>query len=104
MEGLCKTPDNTHGKIVLGKYKNVYVDPAWYKAFCSRYHYADAVVERLSLFKEGKGISNERDEPYLESFAEQDGEKYKPKSTPSYGDADEFFELALARTYGKASL
>ena len=91
--------DSTHGKIALGTYQNVFVDREWYEDFCYRYSYADRVINRLSLFKEAKGIENERDEPYLEEFAVQDRDKYQiTKRQPTYGDADEAMEMAFART------
>ena len=90
---------STQKKLILGKYKNVVVDKEWYESFCSLYYYADKVIERLSLYKEGRGIEYVKDEPYLEEFAIQDKQKYPIRRAPTYGDAEEAFAAALARSY-----
>ena len=76
------------------------VDREWYEAFSFQYSYADKVVNRLSLYKEAHGIENVKDEPYLIEFAEQDASKYIQR-LPTYGDADEAFERAIARSYAE---
>ena len=99
MKEVCVRGD-THEKIVLGTYQNVMVDREWYEAFSFQYSYADKVVNRLSLYKEAHGIENVKDEPYLIEFAEQDASKYIQR-LPTYGDADEAFERAIARSYAE---
>ena len=96
MEEVCVW-GNTQKEILLGKYKNVFVDSAWLDSFKNRFWYYDKVIDKLSVYKQAKNITNYDDKPYLELFAIQDKDKYiKSEST---FDADEFFEAALARSY-----
>ena len=85
------------GTFWLGKYENVFVSSEWLSDFKSKYWYYDKIIDKLSIYKRAKGISNIDDMPYLELFAFEDKDKYiKQEST---FDADEFFEAALARSY-----
>ena len=94
---------HTEKKALLGKYENVLVDRKWLEDFKAKYSYWGEVVESLSRYKAAKGITNARDEPYLESFAQQDRERYAKRigEIESTFDADEFFEAALARSYAQ---
>ena len=94
---------HTEKKALLGKYENVLVDRKWLEDFKAKYSYWGEVVESLSRYKAAKGITNARDEPYLESFAQQDRERYAKRTgeVESSFDADEFFEAALARSYAQ---
>ena len=99
-EEVCvyKNKGDTHGDLLsLGKYENVFVSSEWLSDFKSKYWYYDKIIDKLSIYKRAKGISNIDDMPYLELFAFEDKDKYiKQEST---FDADEFFEAALARSY-----
>ena len=95
---------NTHEKICLGPYENVFVRKSWYDEFCEQYSFADKIVYRLSVYKEAHEITNENDEPYLERFALEDEKELTTiKRQPTYGDADEAFERAIARSYAEDS-
>ena len=103
MKEVC-VRGNTHGKICLGPYENVFVRKSWYDEFCEQYSFADKIVYRLSVYKEAHGITNENDEPYLERFALEDEKELTTiKRQPTYGDADEAFERAIARSYAEDS-
>lgn len=89
--------DTQNEILSLGRYGNVFVDKCWLDSFKARFWYYDKVIDKLSVFKEAKSISNIKDEPYLEQFAIEDKDKYiRQEST---FDADDFFEAALARSY-----
>ena len=99
-EEVCvyKNKGDTHGDLLpLGKYENVFVSSAWLSEFKSKYWYYDKVIDKLSIYKRAKGISNIDDMPYLELFAFEDKDKYIRREETF--DADDFFEAALARSY-----
>jgi len=97
-EEVCVYKGNTHGDLLpLGKYENVFVDSAWLSEFKSKYWYYDKIIDKLSVYKRAKGISNIDDMPYLELFAFEDKDKYIRREETF--DADDFFEAALARSY-----
>ena len=83
-------------KLPYGTYENVFLTPEWYEEFCTEHSKAVAnrVINRLSVYKKAKEIENVNDEPYLI----QDAPK---RRMPTYGDADECFEAAIARTYAE---
>ena len=97
-EEVCVYKGNTHGDLLpLGKYKNVFVSSAWLSEFKSKYWYWDKIIDKLSVYKRAKGISNIDDMPYLELFAFEDKDKYIRREETF--DADDFFAAALARSY-----
>lgn len=87
-------------KLPYGTYENVFLTPEWYEEFCTEHSKAVAnrVINRLSVYKKAKEIENVNDEPYLIEFVNQDAPK---RRMPTYGDADECFEAAIARTYAE---
>ena len=88
----------THAELSpLGKYENVFVDNAWLSEFKSKFWYYDKVIDKLSVYKKAKGISNIDDMPYLELFAFEDKDKYIKREETF--DADDFFEAAYRRSY-----
>lgn len=89
--------DTQNEILSLGRYENVFVDRSWLDSFKARFWYYDKVIDKLSVFKEAKGISNIKDEPYLEQFAIEDKDRYIRRE--STFDADDFFEATLARSY-----
>ena len=97
-EEVCVYKGNTHGKpLSLGAYENVFVSSDWLTEFKSKYWYWDKIIDKLSVYKQAKGISNIDDTPYLELFALQDKDKYIRREETF--DADDFFEAALRRSY-----
>lgn len=91
---------HTRETVLLGKYENVLVDKMWLEDFKAKYKYWGNVIESLSAYKRAKGITNLFDEPYLDLFAERDRDKYASDSFSSF-DAEEFFEVSLARSYAE---
>ncbi len=93
------THEDTHSDlVVIGKYENVRVSQSWLSAFRGKYTYANSVIEALSRYKATHNLINDNDVPFLESFAEQDKDKYQQNENSTF-DADDFFEAALRRSY-----
>ena len=101
MEEVCVNAHTKENILVLGRYKNVFVDSDFYEEFKEKYWYYDKVIDKLSAYKQSRGIANKDDRPYLEQFAIEDKDKYIKPCVSSYDtfDADEFFEAALRRSY-----
>ena len=101
MEEVCVNAHTKENILVLGRYKNVFVDSDFYEEFKEKYWYYDKVIDKLSAYKQTRGIANKDDRPYLEQFAIEDKDKYIKPCVSSYDtfDADEFFEAALRRSY-----
>ena len=98
MEEVCVYKEDTHEKpLSLGRYENIFVDKEWLEEFKQKYWYYDKVIDKLSVYKQAKGIANIDDRPYLELFASEDKDKYIKREETF--DADDFFEAALKRSY-----
>ena len=101
MEEVCVNAHTKENILVLGRYKNIFVDSDFYEEFKEKYWYYDKVIDKLSAYKQTKMIANKDDRPYLEQFAIEDKDKYIKPCVSSYDtfDADEFFEAALRWSY-----
>lgn len=88
--------------VSIGKRKNIRVEKSWLSRFKKDNPHADAVIARLSDYKDDKGIyASSKDQNFLEEWAKADKERYDAEKQRGSFDANDFFEAALARSYSK---
>lgn len=86
--------------ITLGTYRNVALTKEWLSAFKAKYgeRYVQSIIDKLSVYKKGKGVENADDSVYLEQWAIEDAKKAKYSFSRTDEEWDEFWEAALKRS------